>query len=185
MDATKLAAIVGLLVALSAASERLVEIVKGLFKWLDQKSDDERTERLRKGNTSEPRSGSRYRDDATRPPGHTRGPAPGLWRSPCPSRARLSREWRLGLVELRPDVRPEGQGYQGRSRDRCGPKGEDRRRDCGGSARRRPAGGGNGETGRRSVIGRSRRHRVPRLASPETQPETVAARAGGAAAGGA
>ena len=48
MDATKLAAIVGLLVALSAASERLVEIVKGLFKWLDQKSDDERTERLRK-----------------------------------------------------------------------------------------------------------------------------------------
>jgi len=48
MDATKLAAIVGLLVALSAASERFVEIVKGLFKWLDKKHDDERMERWRK-----------------------------------------------------------------------------------------------------------------------------------------
>lgn len=48
MDSTNLAAILGLLIALSAASERLVEIVKGLFKWLDKKNDDERMERWRK-----------------------------------------------------------------------------------------------------------------------------------------
>jgi hypothetical protein len=35
MDLTKLTTIVGLLVALSLASERLVEIIKGLVPWLD------------------------------------------------------------------------------------------------------------------------------------------------------
>jgi hypothetical protein len=48
MDAAKITAIVGLLVALSAASERLVEIVKGIFGWLDKQNADERQERLRK-----------------------------------------------------------------------------------------------------------------------------------------
>lgn len=38
MDTTKLVAIIGLIIALSVASERLVEIVKGLFPILNGKS---------------------------------------------------------------------------------------------------------------------------------------------------
>jgi hypothetical protein len=48
MDATKIAAIVGLLVALSAASERVVEIVKGLVPWLSDEGKTAYRERLRK-----------------------------------------------------------------------------------------------------------------------------------------
>jgi hypothetical protein len=40
MDATKLTAIVTLILALSVASERLVEIIKGIIPWLDKKNDD-------------------------------------------------------------------------------------------------------------------------------------------------
>jgi hypothetical protein len=42
MDASKLYAVVSLLVGLSVASERLVEIVKGLVPWLNQARDDPR-----------------------------------------------------------------------------------------------------------------------------------------------
>src|SRR5262245_44427281 len=48
-DLTSLPAIVTLILAPSVASERLVEIVKGLWPFLDQKNDDvgkERTRRL-------------------------------------------------------------------------------------------------------------------------------------------
>jgi hypothetical protein len=48
MDTTKLVAIVGLLVALSAASERLVEIIKGLSGWLNDEKADPVKERQRK-----------------------------------------------------------------------------------------------------------------------------------------
>ncbi|RPH48564.1 MAG: hypothetical protein EHM85_16665 [Desulfobacteraceae bacterium] len=41
MDATKLTAIVTLILALSVASERLVEIIKGFFSFLDQPIPDE------------------------------------------------------------------------------------------------------------------------------------------------
>lgn len=40
MDTTKLIAIAGLLVSLSVASERLVEIIKGLIPWLDKDKTD-------------------------------------------------------------------------------------------------------------------------------------------------
>jgi hypothetical protein len=36
MDTTKLTAVISLLVALSVASERLVDIIKGLVPWLNQ-----------------------------------------------------------------------------------------------------------------------------------------------------
>ena len=39
MDATKLTVIVTLVLALSVASERLVEIIKGVIPWLDTKKD--------------------------------------------------------------------------------------------------------------------------------------------------
>ena len=48
MDMTKLAAIVGLLVALSVASERLVEIVKGIVPSLTGKSEDKNKEGWRR-----------------------------------------------------------------------------------------------------------------------------------------
>lgn len=37
MDTTQLSTVIGLLAALSVASERLVEIIKGIIPWLDQK----------------------------------------------------------------------------------------------------------------------------------------------------
>jgi drug/metabolite transporter (DMT)-like permease len=40
MDVSKLSAIIAILVALSVASERLVEIVKNLIPWLNQQLDD-------------------------------------------------------------------------------------------------------------------------------------------------
>jgi hypothetical protein len=48
MDATQLASIVGLLVALSVASERLVEIVKGAIHFLDNEQTDADRERIRR-----------------------------------------------------------------------------------------------------------------------------------------
>jgi len=48
MDATKLAAFVSLMIALSVATERLVEIVKGLFKSLNCEHPDPRREGWRK-----------------------------------------------------------------------------------------------------------------------------------------
>lgn len=48
MDPTRLASIVGLLIALSIASERLVEIIKGLSQFLDKQHDDETKERRRR-----------------------------------------------------------------------------------------------------------------------------------------
>jgi len=48
MDTTKLVAVVGLLIALSAASERLVEIIKGFVPWLNTEQDDARKEGHRK-----------------------------------------------------------------------------------------------------------------------------------------
>lgn len=48
MDATKLAAIVGVILALSIASERLVEIIKGFVPWLDRKASDPRVEGRRR-----------------------------------------------------------------------------------------------------------------------------------------
>jgi O-antigen/teichoic acid export membrane protein len=49
MDAGKLAAFVSLMIALSVATERLVEIVKGLSKYLsEEKKDDPDAERKRK-----------------------------------------------------------------------------------------------------------------------------------------
>jgi hypothetical protein len=48
MDTTKLIAIVGLLVALSAASERLVEILKGIIPTLNTERADPRAEGWRK-----------------------------------------------------------------------------------------------------------------------------------------
>jgi hypothetical protein len=45
---TKLTAIVTLVLALSIASERLVEILKGFFPWLDQKSSDSTAEGWRR-----------------------------------------------------------------------------------------------------------------------------------------
>jgi undecaprenyl pyrophosphate phosphatase UppP len=48
MDTSKLAAIVSVLVALSVASERLVEIIKGLSKFLNQENSDERKEGWRR-----------------------------------------------------------------------------------------------------------------------------------------
>jgi hypothetical protein len=47
MDATKLTSIVGVLLALSIASERLVEIIKGLWPWLDKPNANETAERRR------------------------------------------------------------------------------------------------------------------------------------------
>ncbi len=41
MDPTKLTAVVGLLVALSVASERLVEIIKGVIPWLNKQNSNE------------------------------------------------------------------------------------------------------------------------------------------------
>ncbi len=43
-----LEAIMAVLIALSVASERLVEIIKGFFKWLDKENADEKQERYRK-----------------------------------------------------------------------------------------------------------------------------------------
>ena len=48
MDLTKLTTIVSLLVALSVASERLVEIIKGLFPFLNQQNVDPKKEGWRK-----------------------------------------------------------------------------------------------------------------------------------------
>lgn len=48
MDGTKISAIVSLILALSIASERLVEIVKGFFPWLDKSSSDPKTEGRRR-----------------------------------------------------------------------------------------------------------------------------------------
>jgi hypothetical protein len=48
MDATKLAAFVSLMIALSVATERLVEIIKGFFAYLSNAQPDERSERHRK-----------------------------------------------------------------------------------------------------------------------------------------
>jgi hypothetical protein len=48
MDIGNLTAIVSILVALSVASERLVEIIKGLFSFLNTESSDPTKERLRR-----------------------------------------------------------------------------------------------------------------------------------------
>lgn len=48
MDLTKLAALISLIVALSIASERLVEIVKGLVPFLDQQKTDPKVEGRRR-----------------------------------------------------------------------------------------------------------------------------------------
>jgi hypothetical protein len=48
MDATQLASVVGLLVALSVASERVVEIVKGAVHFLDTEQPDADRERVRR-----------------------------------------------------------------------------------------------------------------------------------------
>ena len=44
MDATKLAAIVSVILALGIASERIVEIIKGFIPALDKATGDERAE---------------------------------------------------------------------------------------------------------------------------------------------
>jgi drug/metabolite transporter (DMT)-like permease len=48
MDISKLAAIVSVLVALSVASERLVEILKGLCSFLNQENSDKKKEGWRR-----------------------------------------------------------------------------------------------------------------------------------------
>lgn len=48
MDTTQLSTIVGLLAALSVASERLIEIVKGFIPWLDKQNPDPSTETRRR-----------------------------------------------------------------------------------------------------------------------------------------
>lgn len=48
MDPTKLAAIVGLLISLSVASERLVEIIKGLIPFLRDENSDSYREGVRR-----------------------------------------------------------------------------------------------------------------------------------------
>ena len=48
MDTTNLTAIISLLVALSVASERLVEIIKGLFPVINQENPDPKKEGWRK-----------------------------------------------------------------------------------------------------------------------------------------
>jgi len=48
MDTTQLSTIIGLLAALSVASERLVEIIKGIIPWLDQKNSDAAWEAIRR-----------------------------------------------------------------------------------------------------------------------------------------
>ena len=48
MEATKLAAFVSLMVALSIATERLVEIIKGFSAYLSKEQTDEKSERVRK-----------------------------------------------------------------------------------------------------------------------------------------
>jgi hypothetical protein len=48
MDATKLAAFVSLMVALSVATERLVEIIKGFSAYLNKEQSEEGPERHRK-----------------------------------------------------------------------------------------------------------------------------------------
>ena len=48
MDVSKLAAIVSVLVALSVASERLVEIIKGLVSFLNQENSDKKKEGWRR-----------------------------------------------------------------------------------------------------------------------------------------
>ena len=48
MDVTKLMAIVGVILALSIASERLVEIIKGLWPWLNTKNKTDSHEGYRR-----------------------------------------------------------------------------------------------------------------------------------------
>ncbi len=48
MDPTMLSTVIATLIALSVASERLVEIIKGFIPALDQKSDDQKKESRRK-----------------------------------------------------------------------------------------------------------------------------------------
>jgi hypothetical protein len=48
MDSVKLTAIVSLLIALSVAAERLVEIIKGLVPWLNTENANVTLERLRR-----------------------------------------------------------------------------------------------------------------------------------------
>jgi hypothetical protein len=48
VDATKITAIVSIILALSIASERLVEIIKGLIPWLDKQNPDPRGEGIRR-----------------------------------------------------------------------------------------------------------------------------------------
>jgi hypothetical protein len=49
MDMTKVTALVGLMVALSVASERLVEIIKGYVPWLDlKKNETDHSDKARK-----------------------------------------------------------------------------------------------------------------------------------------
>ncbi len=48
MDATKLTAIVGVILALSLASERLVEIIKGFIPFLDKQNTDTTVEGRRR-----------------------------------------------------------------------------------------------------------------------------------------
>ena len=48
MDATKLTAIVGVILALSIASERLVEIIKGFIPGLDKQNPDPKAEGRRR-----------------------------------------------------------------------------------------------------------------------------------------
>ena len=48
MEPTKLAAFVSLMIALSIATERLVEIIKGFSGYLNKEQSDEKAERIRK-----------------------------------------------------------------------------------------------------------------------------------------
>jgi hypothetical protein len=48
MDAAKITAIVSIILALSIASERLVEIIKGLIPWLDKQNPDPKSEGIRR-----------------------------------------------------------------------------------------------------------------------------------------
>jgi O-antigen/teichoic acid export membrane protein len=48
MDTTQLTAMVGLLIALSVASERFVEIIKGIIPFLNKENSDETKEGLRR-----------------------------------------------------------------------------------------------------------------------------------------
>ncbi len=112
MDMTKLTAIVGVLIALSIASERLVEIIKGLFpKLTGKKRYGERGRSTVCG-----KSGASGRCwDSDRVVGKLRYPSRSasdqkLVGDHCPWSLG---QWWLGLLERSPFLRPSGEGSQG------------------------------------------------------------------------